>query len=285
MKIFLNPTTPAVLVLDTLESRSGSGGVVDLLKAWAATSGMGFVEVNPHRSSPESRLGSGDHPYKMILLRIGPLGVGDPDPQNWITSLSGRYADVPLVPVFNREQAREVVGALETAVRGFIPRSIASRTAIQVLTFVANGLAPAALTQATRVNRERLPASRKQMTVVPTASLNKVRLTARERQVLERLQLGAANKVIGRQLNLRESTVKVHIRRIMRKLGAVNRTQAALCAACLGPTTDLEKPAEAGQTGALVGPLMTVVSKQRQRQNAGDEVARVPQYLVMEGRP
>jgi DNA-binding NarL/FixJ family response regulator len=234
MNIFLNPKTRAVLVLDALESRSGSGGVVDLLKAWAATSGMRFVEVNPHWSLPESRLGSGDHPYKMILLHIGSLSVGDPDPQNWITSLSGRYADVPLAPVFNREQAREVVGALETAVRGFIPTSIAPRTAIQVLTFVANGFAPAALTQDTRVN----PASSKQMTVVPTASLNKVGLTARERQVLERLQLGASNKVIGRQLNLRESTVKVHIRRIMRKLGAVNRTQAALCAARLGPTTD-----------------------------------------------
>ena len=103
---------------------------------------------------------------------------------------------------------------------------------------------------------------------MPTASLNKVGLTARERQVLERLQLGAANKVIARQLNLRESTVKVHIRRIMRKLGAINRTQAALCAARLGPT-DPEKPTEAGQTGALVGPLMTVVSKHGQ--NAGDE--------------
>jgi DNA-binding NarL/FixJ family response regulator len=91
----------------------------------------------------------------------------------------------------------------------------------------------------------RLSASSKKMTVVPTASLtaslNKVGLTARERQVLERLQLGASNKLIGRQLNLRESTVKVHIRRILRKLGAVNRTQAALCAVRLSiPATDTE---------------------------------------------
>ena len=87
----------------------------------------------------------------------------------------------------------------------------------------------------------RLSASSKKMTVVATASLNKVGLTARERQVLERLQLGASNKLIGRQLNLRESTVKVHIRRILRKLGAVHRTQAALCAVRLSiPATDTE---------------------------------------------
>ena len=49
--------------------------------------------------------------------------------------------------------------------------------------------------------------------------------------MLERLLEGESNKLIGRQLKLRESTVKVHIRQIMRKLGATNRTQAALCAA------------------------------------------------------
>ena len=37
--------------------------------------------------------------------------------------------------------------------------------------------------------------------------------------------LGESNKLIGRQLKLRESTVKVHIRQIMRKLGATNRTR------------------------------------------------------------
>jgi DNA-binding NarL/FixJ family response regulator len=83
------------------------------------------------------------------------------------------------------------------------------------------------------------------MTVVQTASRNEVGLTARERQVLERLQLGSPNKLIARQLNLRESTVKVHIRRILRKLGAVNRTQAALCGLRLGiPATDPKKPTE-----------------------------------------
>jgi len=55
-------------------------------------------------------------------------------------------------------------------------------------------------------------------------------LTARQQEVLEQLRQGASNKLIGRQLKLRESTVKVHIRHIMRKLGAVNRTQAALSA-------------------------------------------------------
>lgn len=52
--------------------------------------------------------------------------------------------------------------------------------------------------------------------------------TPREAQVIEALQRGRSNKVIAGDLNLSENTVKVHVRHIMRKLKATNRTQAAL---------------------------------------------------------
>jgi DNA-binding NarL/FixJ family response regulator len=45
--------------------------------------------------------------------------------------------------------------------------------------------------------------------------------------VVEALRRGRANKIIAYELNLRESTVKVHIRNIMRKLHATNRTEVA----------------------------------------------------------
>ncbi|CAO3439394.1 LuxR C-terminal-related transcriptional regulator [Azospirillum endophyticum] len=51
-------------------------------------------------------------------------------------------------------------------------------------------------------------------------------LTDRERQVLSMLATGATNKEIGRHLSLQEVTVKLHTRRILRKLGARNRTDA-----------------------------------------------------------
>ena len=43
--------------------------------------------------------------------------------------------------------------------------------------------------------------------------------------VLSQLQRGKANKIIAFDLGMSESTVKVHIRNIMRKMGATNRTQ------------------------------------------------------------
>lgn len=53
-------------------------------------------------------------------------------------------------------------------------------------------------------------------------------LTAREKEVLEHLSKGASNKLIARELELAESTVKLHIHHIIRKLGVRNRTEAAV---------------------------------------------------------
>lgn len=56
------------------------------------------------------------------------------------------------------------------------------------------------------------------------------RLSGRETEVLGLLGRGDANKVISQKLGVSESTVKVHVRTILRKTGAKNRTEAALLA-------------------------------------------------------
>ena len=55
--------------------------------------------------------------------------------------------------------------------------------------------------------------------------------TERQFAVLVCLCQGDPNKVIGRKLGMTETTVKVHVREIMRKLGVSNRTQVAIAAA------------------------------------------------------
>lgn len=59
-------------------------------------------------------------------------------------------------------------------------------------------------------------------------------LTERQRETLQLLVQGLSNKEIARQLGLLESTVKAHLKVILKKLGATNRTQAALLATQLG---------------------------------------------------
>jgi NarL family two-component system response regulator LiaR len=59
-------------------------------------------------------------------------------------------------------------------------------------------------------------------------------LTPREREVLGLIGRGMANKVIARELNLSEKTVKAHVSNILAKLGVSDRTQAALYAVRAG---------------------------------------------------
>jgi two-component system, NarL family, nitrate/nitrite response regulator NarL len=59
-------------------------------------------------------------------------------------------------------------------------------------------------------------------------------LTERERLVLEHLSSGESNKAIASALNISDSTVRVHVRAVIRKLGVKNRTQAALQAVRFG---------------------------------------------------
>lgn len=52
----------------------------------------------------------------------------------------------------------------------------------------------------------------------------------RERQILCELARGSSNKEIARRFSITESTVKVHLKALLRKIGARNRTQAAIWA-------------------------------------------------------
>ncbi|MGZ5917046.1 MAG: response regulator transcription factor [Methyloceanibacter sp.] len=55
-------------------------------------------------------------------------------------------------------------------------------------------------------------------------------MSRREMLILRMLMQGASNKTIARNLVITESTVKVHMKAILRKLRLQNRTQAAIWA-------------------------------------------------------
>jgi len=64
----------------------------------------------------------------------------------------------------------------------------------------------------------------------PAPSLDGVALTKREYVVLRHLAQGLSNREIGTSLNISIATVKDHIENILRKLGAADRTEAAVWA-------------------------------------------------------
>jgi two-component system nitrate/nitrite response regulator NarL len=62
------------------------------------------------------------------------------------------------------------------------------------------------------------------------SELTACKLSVREAEILGCLTKGEPNKVIARRLDITEATIKVHVKAILRKIGASNRTQAAMWA-------------------------------------------------------
>ena len=128
----------------------------------------------------------------------------------------------PLIVLSDAEDAQQpqaVRDILRQGAQGFIPtRTMGIPMIVAAIRFVKAGgtFAPLDLLLSARPDAKREPAA---------AEPN--RLTTRQVMVLEHLQQGKANKIIAHELGMSESTVKVHVRNIMRKMGATNRTQAA----------------------------------------------------------
>ena len=73
-------------------------------------------------------------------------------------------------------------------------------------------------------------------TTPPTPPTPMDSLSPRERQILDHIATGASNKEIARALDIAETTVKIHVQHILRKLALGSRVQAALFAARHGAT-------------------------------------------------
>ena len=224
--LHLRAESAVVWIIDPLELRRV--GIVSLLTSWADQSNIQIVQIDLAEALTLSDTSS----VKLILLVVGPRGIADPEPRNCIASLHAKYTDTPLVLISEREEAEEVVAAFKAGARGFIPMSIAPPVAIQAFQFIMSG---GSFFPPTALVRHSVPVDAAPRTAL-LADAQNCDLTLRQQQVLERLRQGESNKLIARRLKLQESTVKVHIRQIMRKLGAANRTQAALSAAQWGRT-------------------------------------------------
>lgn len=107
--------------------------------------------------------------------------------------------------------------ALARGAAGFLPKTMAAASLVNAVRFIQAGevYAPVGFLTAP----EEAP-------VHPLAA----RLTQREADVLAGLCRGLSNKEIARELDLREVTIKLHVKTLCRKLDARNRTQAAMIA-------------------------------------------------------
>jgi DNA-binding NarL/FixJ family response regulator len=130
------------------------------------------------------------------------------------------YELAPRIPVIvlaynnDTELART---AITHGAKGYIPVTMGFEIAIEAVRFVLAG--------GTYVPMECLLAAG-WPGAAPSAASSLV--TSRELAVVRAIQQGKSNKVIAYDLNMCESTVKVHVRHIMKKLKAKNRTDVAI---------------------------------------------------------
>jgi|SRR5579863_31652 len=124
--------------------------------------------------------------------------------------------------------AQDVRQAIGAGARGFLPKTMASELFAMAISMILAGgtYLPAEMAQSAGGGLAEFRSS--------GAGGFAEALSPRERQVLVRLSSGASNKEIGRDLNLAEVTVKLHVRQILRKIKARNRSEAASMATRAG---------------------------------------------------
>lgn len=132
--------------------------------------------------------------------------------------------DPPAVAVLTTFDVDEYVyAALQHGAAGFLLKDTSPRELTDAVRVLARGeamLSPRITTKLLAVFATGA--------VAPQARSRMAELTAREREVAVEVAQGHSNTEIATDLFVSQSTVKVHLSRIMTKLGAANRTQVAL---------------------------------------------------------
>jgi two-component system, NarL family, response regulator YdfI len=142
-------------------------------------------------------------------------------PEHIIESLadSDLAAEIPTVVLVDATSAETSAQVLHAGIRSLLPSDVSTDQLVAALQAAAAGLVVLHPTEIPAVLSTAAPASQ------PLAELPEP-LTRREREVLQMLAAGLANKEIAARLNISDHTAKFHVAAILGKLGAATRTEA-----------------------------------------------------------
>ncbi|ART79378.1 two-component system response regulator NarL [Oceanisphaera avium] len=119
------------------------------------------------------------------------------------------------------DDKQHVLEALQAGADGYLLKDIEPEELIEQIRLAAHdqlALSP----ELTHVLAEAIRGRNKSTKVSPML------LTKREKEVLKLIAKGHSNKMIARHLTIAEGTVKVHVKRLLNKLGMRSRTEAAV---------------------------------------------------------
>ncbi len=148
--------------------------------------------------------------FDVILLDYAMPGMNGLEGLNQMMSAS---SDRPVAIISGTATKMVADDALKRGAKGFIPKTMAAKSLVNAVRFIG-------------VGEIFIPSSFLQ----EEGGTGSIDLTPRERQVLQGITEGKSNKEIAIDYDLQEVTVKLHVKTLSRKLGAKNRTHAAMIA-------------------------------------------------------
>lgn len=133
--------------------------------------------------------------------------------------------DTRVVMLTVSEDADDLVDTLRAGASGYLLKNIETNT---LLDSIRQAVAGDSVVSAEMTSK--LVKGLRAAGAVTSSFEDKESLSPREREILGYVAKGASNKEIARTLDLAESTVKIHVQHILRKLNLSSRVQAAVYA-------------------------------------------------------
>lgn len=188
------------------------------------------AKVTLAKDFPEVLKAMNDNPDQdLVLLDLRMPGMNG---MEGFRTMRETYPKTPLALMSGVAEASDVKAAMDLGAMGYFPKTLSGKALLKAIQLVLAG-------------EKFLPLDHNTNKIMPAyygtpsdsdngsklgAGGQDFNLTPRENDVLSYLLKGASNKEIANALGLQIVTVKLHVRGICRKLGAKNRTQAALIA-------------------------------------------------------
>ena len=154
-----------------------------------------------------------------------------------LKALSALVPGAPVVVLAENSDPELARTAIRHGAKGYIPVRMGFDIAVEAVRFVLAG--------GTYVPMDYLLTAARPEARAPGALASPGQITARELAVVRSIQQGKPNKIIAYELNMCESTVKVHVRNLMKKLKAKNRTDVAIKAQAVASAAARIEPSAA----------------------------------------
>lgn len=147
-------------------------------------------------------------------------------------TLRRQHPECRVVVLSGEVDSPMIARCLDMGAAGYIPKNLSNLEILSALRLVASGgtYVPPQILATSHPIRVRSDAGPSVRSTDP----RRLGLTERQLDVLRLLLRGLPNKLICRQLELAEGTVKVHVSAVLRALGVRNRTQAVIAASRIG---------------------------------------------------